>query len=45
MIQFQIENWSYDGSIHHPHTILNVIENVIKVQQRTGGGQVVVHCR
>ena len=45
VIQFHIENWSSDGSIDRPHTILNVITNVIKVQQRTGGGPAVVHCR
>ena len=43
-IQFHIENWSDDGVIQHPHTILDVIENVIKVKRKSGEGPVVVHC-
>ena len=44
-IQFHIENWSDDGVILHPHTILDVIENVVKVKRKSGEGPVVVHCR
>ena len=43
--QFQILDWPADGRVTQPDTIIQVIENVIKVQQSTGGGPVVVHCR
>ena len=45
MTQFQLTDWSSDGIVTSPETLLQVIENVIKVQQKTGGGPIVVHCR
>ena len=43
--QFQIHGWSNDGVVSNPSTLLQVIESVIKVQQRSGEGPVVVQCR
>ena len=41
---FSITNWSDTGVVRNHQTILNVIEHVIKVQQKNGG-RVAVHCR
>ena len=43
--QFVIQDWPPTGQVTQPQTIIQVIEEVIRVQQRTGGGPVVVHCR
>ena len=43
--QFQIQDWPADGQVKQPETIIQVIEDVIKVQHSAGGGPVVVHCR
>lgn len=43
--QFQIQDWLADGQVTQPETIIQVIEDVIKVQHSAGGGPVVVHCR
>ena len=45
VIQFQVVNWSNDGYVREPKTILQVIEVVIRRQQKIGGGPIVVHCR
>ena len=45
VIQFQVVDWSDDGYVREPQTILQVIEEVIRRQQKIGGGPIVVHCR
>ena len=45
VIQFQVVGWSEDGYVREPQTILQVIEEVIRRQQKIGGGPIVVHCR
>ena len=43
--QFQIQNWSPQGRCSNPQTIINVVEEVFKVQRRTDNKPIVVHCR
>ena len=43
--QLQIHDWPSDGQMRQPHTVTQVINDVIKAQQTNGGGPVVVHCR
>ena len=38
-------DWSEDGHVRKPKTILQIIEEVIRRQQKIGGGPIVVHCR
>ena len=45
MVQFQVTDWPKDGRVKKPQTILQVIEEVIRRQQKIGGGPIVVHCR
>ena len=45
VVQFKVMNWSSNGSTVQPQMILDVIEGIIRVQQKIGGGPVVVHCR
>ena len=45
VIQFQVVDWSNNGYVREPKTILQVIEEVIRRQQKIGGGPIVVHCR
>ena len=44
-IQLQVTDWSEDGVVREPCTVLQVIDDVIHRQQKIGGGPVVVHCR
>ena len=45
VIQFQVMDWSEDGYVREPQTILQVIDEVIRRQQKVGGGPIVVYCR
>ena len=45
VVQFQITDWTEDGIVREPCTVLQVIDNVIHRQQKIGGGPIVVHCR
>ena len=45
LVQFQVLDWANDGCVRQPQTLLQVIDGVIKVQQKIGGGPIVVHCR
>ena len=45
MVQFQVTDWPKDGRVRKHQTILLVIEEVIRRQQKIGGGPIVVHCR
>ena len=45
MSQFHITNWASDGSCSNLKTVIDVIEEVSKVQRRTGNRPIVVHCR
>ena len=45
LVQFQVLDWPNDGCVRQPQTLLQVIDGVIKVQQKIGGGPIVVHCR
>ena len=45
LVQFQVLDWPNDGYVRQPQTLLQVIDGVIKVQQKIGGGPIVVHCR
>ena len=38
-------DWPKNGRVRKPQTILRVIEEVIRRQQKIGGGPIVVHCR
>ena len=43
--QFHILNWNVQGKCSEVLTITNVIEEMYRVQRRTGNNPVVVHCR
>lgn len=43
--QFHIVNWEPSGRCSNLRTIIDVIEEVIMVQMRTGNYPIVVHCR
>ena len=43
--QYQVTDWPEDGIVRVPHTIIQVIDEVIRRQQKIGGGPIVVHCR
>ena len=43
--QFHITNWAPDGSCCNLKTVIDVIEEVSKVQRRTGNQPIVMHCR
>ena len=45
LVQFQVLDWPNDCCVRQPQTLLQVIDGVIKVQQKIGGGLIVVHCR
>jgi len=44
-MQFHIVNWGPDGRCSNLKTVTDVIEEVSKVQRRTGNNPIVVHCR
>ena len=43
--QFHITNWAFDGSCSNLSTVTDVIEEVARVQRRTGNQPIVTHCR
>ena len=43
--QFHITNWAPDGHCSNIKSVTDVIEEVGKVQRRTGNHPIVVHCR
>ena len=43
--QFHITNWAPDGSCSNLRSVTDVIEEVSKVQRRTGNQTIVMHCR
>ena len=43
--QFHITNWAPDGSCSSLKTVIDVIEEMSKVQRRTGNQPIVMHCR
>ena len=43
--QFHIANWAPDGSCSNIKTVTDVIDEIIKVQIRTGNKPITVHCR
>ena len=43
--QFHVTNWSPDGTCSNLKVITDVIEEVAKVQRRTGNNPILVHCR
>ena len=43
--QIQMTNWSPDGHCSNLTSIIAVIGEVTKIQQRTGNNPIVVHCR
>ena len=45
VMQFHIVNWGPDGRCSNLKTVTDVIEEVSKVQRRTGNNPIVVHCR
>ena len=45
MTQFHIRNWSLQGKCSNVHAIINVVEEMYRVQRKTGNNPVVVHCR
>jgi len=44
VMQFHIVNWGPDGRCSNLKTVTDVIEEVSKVQRRTGNNPIVVHC-
>ena len=45
MSLFHITNWAPDGNCGNLKTVTDVIEEVGKVQRRTGNNPILVHCR
>ena len=45
MTQFHITNWAPDGNCSNIKTVTDAIEEVGKVQRRTGNHPIMVHCR
>ena len=45
MTQFHVTNWSSDGTCSNLKVLTDVIEEVAKVQRRTGNNPILVHCR
>ena len=45
MTQFHITCWAPDGQCSNPKAVVDVIEEVAKVQRRTGSKPILVHCR
>ena len=43
--QFHVTNWSPDGTCSNLNVLTDVIEEVAKVQRRTGNNPILVHCR
>ena len=43
--QFHVTNWSPDGTYSNLKVVTDVIEEVAKVQRRTGNNPILVHCR
>ena len=43
--QFHITNWAPDGSCSNVKTVTDVIDEIIKVQIRTGNKPITIHCR
>ena len=43
--QFHVTNWSPGGTCSNLKVITDVIEEVAKVQRRTGNNPILVHCR
>ena len=43
--QFHITNWAPDGNCSNIKTVTDVIDEIIKVQIRTGNKPITVHCR
>ena len=43
--QFHITNWAPDGSCSNIKTVTDVIDEIIKVQIRTGNKPITIHCR
>ena len=44
MTQLHITNWKFNGQCSNPKSIIDVIEEMIKVQIRSGNKPIVVHC-
>ena len=45
MTQFHVTNWSPDGTCSNLKVITDVIEEVAKIQRKTGNNPILVHCR
>ena len=45
MTQFHITCWAPDGQCSNLKAVVDVIEEVAKVQRRTGSKPILVHCR
>ena len=43
--QFQITNWAPDGSCGKLNSVSRVVEEMNKIQRRTGNHTITVHCR
>ena len=43
--QFHITNWAPDGSCSKINTMTDVIDEVGKVQRKTGNHPIITHCR
>ena len=42
---FQLTDWPESGVLKSPKAILDVQDNIGRVQRKSGKGPVVVHCR
>ena len=45
MSQFHITNWAPDGHCANLKTVTDVIEEVGKIQRRTGNNPILAHCK
>lgn len=43
MTQYQVGHWTAEGLNSKPRTIIEVIDDIIVVQRRTGNKPIVVH--
>ena len=45
MTHFHVKNWSSEKKLDIPFRVVELIEDVQRVQRKIGKGPVVVHCR
>ena len=43
VMQFHISNWTADGLSSHMRTVISMIDNIAKLQRKTGNNAITVH--